>query len=67
MAVTTNGGEYVRPCSSSVLPMQRTAEVVSTRWSMIIIASAPPAHIAFTTDCTSCWCTTRSSGSTPAG
>ncbi len=34
--------------------MQRTAEVVSTRWSMIVMASAPPAQRPFTAACTSC-------------
>src|SRR5256885_674492 len=37
-----------------------------TRTFMIVMASAPPAHSAFTTAWTSCWCTTRSSGR-PAG
>ena len=44
-----------------MLPTQRTALVEITRWSWIIIASAPPRHIALTTACTSCWWMTRSS------
>src|SRR4051812_42052141 len=38
-----------------------------TRWSWIIIASAPEAQRALTTACTSCWCTTMSSGVKPSG
>ena len=50
-----------------MLPTQRTALVEMTRWSCSIIASAPPAHSALTTACTSCWWTTKSSGSAPGG
>ena len=45
-----------------MLPTQRTALVEMTRWSCSIIASAPPAHSAFTTAWTSCWCTTMCRG-----
>src|SRR6478736_4460702 len=50
-----------------VLPTQRTALVEMTRWSWIIIASAPEVHRALTTACTSCWCTTMSSAVKPSG
>ena len=50
-----------------MLPTQRTALVEMTRWSCNIIASAPPAHRAFTTAWTSCWWTTRSSPVKPLG
>ena len=50
-----------------MLPTQRTALVEMTRWSCSIIASAPPAHSALTTLCTSCWCTTMSSAVKPSG
>ena len=36
IAEIVNGGEYLRPCSSSTLPEQITADVGSTRWSMIL-------------------------------
>src|SRR3954452_3460400 len=65
-AITTNGGPNARPCSSKVLPTQRTALVATTRWPMMVIAWAPPAHSALTTPCTSCWWITRSSGCAPA-
>src|SRR6476469_2855660 len=38
-----------------------------TRWSWIIIASAPEVHSALTTAWTSCWCTTMSSAVKPSG
>ena len=50
-----------------MFPTHRTALVETTRWSMICIASAPPAHRALTTAWTSCWCTTTSSGLVPSG
>ncbi len=58
IAEILNGGEYFLPCSNNTLPEQRTAELNSTRWSIIIMDSAPPAHSAFTTASMSCWCTT---------
>ena len=64
-SVTTNGGEYVRPCRSSTLPTQRTALVAISRWSMMATASAPEAHTALTTACTSDWWMTTSSGPAP--
>src|SRR6185312_5057837 len=65
-AVTTKGGPKTCPCSNRVLPTQRTALVATTRWPMIVMACAPPAHSALTTPCTSCWWMTRSSGCAPA-
>ena len=38
--------------------------VLTTRWPWIVIACAPPCHIALTTAWMSCWCTSRSLGST---
>ncbi len=48
-----------------MLPAQRNADVAVTRCPWSVIASAPPAHSALTTDWMSCWCTTRSSGGSP--
>ena len=70
IATRTNGGEYTRPFTSSVLPTHFTAVVAMTRWPMTLTARAPPARSPLSAACTSCWCTTRSSGvggGTPAG
>ena len=50
-----------------MLPTQRTAEVLITRWSISIIAFAPPRHSALTTAWTSCWCTTIQFRLAPSG
>src|SRR4051794_22043072 len=43
--------------------MQRMPVVLTTRWPWMVIARAPPFHMALTTAWMSCWCTIRSLGS----
>ena len=64
MAATRNGGENTSPFSNRVGPTHSTAEVAIIRCPLIVIASAPPAHSAFTTAWMSDWCTTSWLGST---
>ncbi len=66
MAEISYGGEYGTPWRITVLPTHLIPVVEMTRWPWIVMASAPPAHIALTTAWMSCWCTIAFSTSSPA-
>ena len=51
-------GRTPRPAACTALPSHLMPVVVITRWPWIVIASAPPFHIALTTAWMSCWWTT---------
>ena len=58
MAEMTYGWAYATPCSITALPSHLMPVVVITRCPWIVIASAPPFHIALATAWMSCWWTT---------